>query len=374
MTDRRLYERSPEELEALLIRCAQEEGPSDAARNRAVMQAMAAASVGAGITTASFAPKLVSAILGKGGVSGLSLATAMKLIVVSVVSGGLAMGGMVAAERLLNPSPSSTAWPQHQSAFAVSGDREHPSARPQPLANGRIEKSETPRAERAAIAQNSLSGLENTRNGPAAAASAVEPFAEDTTTYPEATPDRPTLLVLSGGQRTTTAWRGRGNDVELPAVRSGSAVVPSPRPPQAVVATPTPSVRTMPRPPAARVDSSSRPGTAPGASARAATVPETSPQSAEPSLMRELTVLEAARGAIENANAEQALAQLDQHRRDFAGGRLTIEAAALRIEALAALSRRTEAIEAADAFLSRYPDSPLADRVRALRRRLMAHR
>jgi hypothetical protein len=55
---------------------------------------------------------------------------------------------------------------------------------------------------------------------------------------------------------------------------------------------------------------------------------------------------------------------LDQYRERFPNGRFSVEASALRIEALAALGKRAEARTLAQRFMKRHPKSLLVERVR----------
>ena len=85
-----------------------------------------------------------------------------------------------------------------------------------------------------------------------------------------------------------------------------------------------------------------------------------------PSLTRELAFLDEARRNLLKRAPLAALAALTEYGAAFPAGTLRIEAAALRVEALAAAGRRQEAASLAHAFLGAHPESPLADRIRAL--------
>lgn len=98
----------------------------------------------------------------------------------------------------------------------------------------------------------------------------------------------------------------------------------------------------------------------------ASSPPSAPPAAAVPTLARELRLLERSRAALAHGAAGEAIALLDQHTREFPQGSLATESAALRIEALAALHRNDEAAASAKAFLNRYPDTPLAERVRSI--------
>ena len=94
--------------------------------------------------------------------------------------------------------------------------------------------------------------------------------------------------------------------------------------------------------------------------------PET--QRAPATLTEEVAALDAARSALAAGNPKGALAQLDRYDSKLRGARLRTEALLLRSEALAADGRKAAAAELAREFLSTYPNSPLADRARALAR------
>jgi TolA-binding protein len=84
------------------------------------------------------------------------------------------------------------------------------------------------------------------------------------------------------------------------------------------------------------------------------------------SLKSELGFLEEARVALEARAGANALTLLDEYARRFPAGSMRIEATALRIEALLALGRRSDAQALGDSFLANYPKSPAAMRVRLL--------
>lgn len=86
-------------------------------------------------------------------------------------------------------------------------------------------------------------------------------------------------------------------------------------------------------------------------------------------LRAEVAVLERARAALSAGDARRTLVELEAHRKLAPAGALAPEAQALRIEALAALGKRSEAAEEARDYLARHPATPAADRVRDLLRR-----
>jgi hypothetical protein len=70
--------------------------------------------------------------------------------------------------------------------------------------------------------------------------------------------------------------------------------------------------------------------------------------------------MRAARGLLRAGRTQDALAALEELRRDLPNGELAQERDALGIEALRLLGRGAEARERAAAFLQRYPASPHA--------------
>jgi len=83
-------------------------------------------------------------------------------------------------------------------------------------------------------------------------------------------------------------------------------------------------------------------------------------------LAAEVALLDRARAAVAAHDTAGALALLDEHRRSFGDGALVAEAEVVRIEALVAAHRTAEAAGLGRAFLTRFPHSPLAARVRSL--------
>lgn len=82
-------------------------------------------------------------------------------------------------------------------------------------------------------------------------------------------------------------------------------------------------------------------------------------------LAREVAALRQARAALAQGKPGQALESLAAYHREFQGGVLGAEEAALRVEIAFALGDHS-APELGRSFLTRYPTSPLAARVRAL--------
>jgi hypothetical protein len=85
------------------------------------------------------------------------------------------------------------------------------------------------------------------------------------------------------------------------------------------------------------------------------------------SLSDEVAALDRARSRVDD-DPERALAAIDAYDRRFGKnkGTLAPEAEVLRIEALAAAGRKTEARARARSFLARHPSSPHAQRVRSV--------
>lgn len=80
-------------------------------------------------------------------------------------------------------------------------------------------------------------------------------------------------------------------------------------------------------------------------------------------LKQELALLDRAQRDVAGGRGAQALSTLSEYRQQFPSGRLTLEAEALRIEALAASGKRSQARAEARAFLERHPKSLVAPRV-----------
>ena len=83
-----------------------------------------------------------------------------------------------------------------------------------------------------------------------------------------------------------------------------------------------------------------------------------------PSLADEVASLDAARRALSSGDGPGALRALDGFQQAFPRARLGTEAHIMRIEALAASGRSSEARIAGESFLASHPDSPFAPRVR----------
>ncbi len=94
---------------------------------------------------------------------------------------------------------------------------------------------------------------------------------------------------------------------------------------------------------------------------------KSAPRTTTPSkdgLGEELALVEAASRATKSGNGQLALQHLAAYRKSFPHGKLALEAQVLRIEALALAGHKSEAARLSQAFLKRYPNSPVAARIR----------
>ena len=89
------------------------------------------------------------------------------------------------------------------------------------------------------------------------------------------------------------------------------------------------------------------------------------PQAVDDGLLRELRLVDAAKHALEQGQAERALDTLEEHRTAFGNGQLRSEREVLSVEALCALGRRGEAEKQARSLQEREPGSPYARRALA---------
>lgn len=94
--------------------------------------------------------------------------------------------------------------------------------------------------------------------------------------------------------------------------------------------------------------------------------PERRPERRSRSLAEQLEVLGQARAALRAGNGARALALLDEYTKRKNSVDMNAEAMLLRIEALQALGRHGQAGALAQQLITRYPDTPLADRARSL--------
>jgi outer membrane protein assembly factor BamD (BamD/ComL family) len=84
------------------------------------------------------------------------------------------------------------------------------------------------------------------------------------------------------------------------------------------------------------------------------------------SLLQEVAFLDRAREALLAGDPGRALAALDAYERARVGTRLAAEATLLRIESLLANGERARAAGLAEEFLRAHPETPVADRMRAI--------
>jgi hypothetical protein len=96
------------------------------------------------------------------------------------------------------------------------------------------------------------------------------------------------------------------------------------------------------------------------------------PSMERPGFADEVTLIDRARQRLSSGDAISTLSLLSAYQAAFPGGHFLPEALALRVEALAAAGRATNARQAAERFLSEYPGHPLSARVRAVMERLPA--
>ena len=170
-----------------------------------------------------------------------------------------------------------------------------------------------------------------------------------------------------GGARTVALGKSIGMALATFALGVGSGVVlhtqrqpPAPVPvaaPLTAAAAPTPQcpppVAVAPAPSAAPVAPAGVRGNCPAAPARA----PGAGAAADRGLGRERALLDQARAALVSGDPQAALGTLERHRRGFPDGRLAEERDVLRVKALFAAGRTTEAREAAASFLRKHPAS-----------------
>jgi hypothetical protein len=162
-------------------------------------------------------------------------------------------------------------------------------------------------------------------------------------------------VVIASPSAITTAAAGSGRSPEVEV---------TPAPPQPLVTEPEPGA-TAPVLEAPAVRSSERPA-ATHVARKAARAAEAQGHEASASqLEQELKLLSAARDGLKGGNAALAAERLKEHERRFPGGILAMEARALSVDTLCAAGQREAARDAAEAFLQRWPESPLAARVRS---------
>lgn len=161
-----------------------------------------------------------------------------------------------------------------------------------------------------------------------------------------------------------------------PSTRS-APTAPSTSPPHArPQATPHAPVSVPPPAPPPAVESTAPPAVAPAPDEAPAPAPDESPAPAAPvtstasRLAAEVALVDRARSRLAASDPRGALAALALYHQQFAAGDLAAEADAVAIEAWIALGDTARARSLADAFLSQFPRSPLAQRVHSLIARL----
>ncbi len=169
-------------------------------------------------------------------------------------------------------------------------------------------------------------------------------------------------VAASFGGVKTLAW-ATGLSVGAVAVGVGVLVLPStpPPPPElppAVEVQPAPVILSEPPSEALapeRVESEAEKDTSSRGGARKANTLQ---------LSEEIRLIDSARSSVRNGEPRSALRALNQYRTRFPQGRFSLEATALRIEALAASGERAKARVLAQRFIQHHPKSLLVERVR----------
>jgi hypothetical protein len=151
---------------------------------------------------------------------------------------------------------------------------------------------------------------------------------------------------------TVTSAAPTAGDAQTDPVRAPT----TPSQPQAAQDEPAPQSTVAPSPDAPA------PTASPLTTSAAATAPASSPSAPskpghDSDLAAERSLLEDARAAIVRGQGATALSTLDRHASQFPRGRLSEEREALRVQALVAAGRRTEARERAERFRDVYPRS-----------------
>ena len=319
MSSRDFFDREPDDLERYLIEQGRLDGPTDGVRQRATALAVAASTAGVGLTTASIASGSAASAVA----SAAPWTIAAKWIAIGVASGMATIGVSEGLRYERQPAPAS----RPAVVVPVAAPTVHEQQKPQ--APGRTDESSALPLETSPREQ------------------LVDPA-------PQAPPSNP-----AAAEASDQAGLG-GVTVEQPSHQA--------QPRTAASAKPSPDVAARDESRALRT---SRPSGA--ASSWGAPPPIDVPPGPplkvrirDKSLKSELGFLEEARVALEARASAGALSLLDEYARQFPAGSMRIEATALRVEALLALGRRSEAQALGDSFLANYPHSPAAMRVRLL--------
>lgn len=168
-------------------------------------------------------------------------------------------------------------------------------------------------------------------------------------------------IVIASPSAITSAATGSGRSPEVEV---------TPAPPQPLVREPEPGaaapVLEAPPIPSPPIPSHERAvATQVTRKTPRATSEAPSGDTASSQLEQELKLLSAAREGLKSGNATLAMERVQEHERRYPAGILVMEARALGVDALCAAGRREAAQEAAEVFLKRWPESPLAARVRS---------
>jgi hypothetical protein len=152
--------------------------------------------------------------------------------------------------------------------------------------------------------------------------------------------------------------------LRLPDTSLGTEALPAREPQRSLSASPGSALPGVPNVPnALPVGTTAMPELA-----RAEPLAESAPVQAarDNQLRQEATELAQAKRLLGGGQAESALTLLEQSAQRFPSGALGHEREALVVEALLRSGRRALAQERARSFLARYPESPLAGRIRNL--------
>ena len=298
-----------ENLPDLLLEHARTDGPTQQARAQAFSRIVAAsaAATGVGIVAGSLANKGTTASVAK-----ISTLVVAKWFVIGATAATAMLGAKEAVEH-----------------FAVS-----PAADPVPSME---------RNGRASVRQKDRASVEGRRALGA-----------------EGSPQDDRALPLQNGRA-----------LETPSVASGESMPSTPSPERAA-AEAAPPRAAVPRPIEPQSEAASRRRTTPAAAADLAAPVSSAPTNegpspvASPPLSRELELLEKTRAHLARQSPWAALDALETYQATFPTGMMKTEAAALRVEALAAAGRREEALSHGRAFLSAHPQDPMSERVRGI--------
>ncbi len=182
-------------------------------------------------------------------------------------------------------------------------------------------------------------------------------------------PERPRGAGAAAAEEPAAAAEEPEAAAPLPetAVPQPPAAAAVPQPPAAV---PRPAPAPAPLPPAEPTPAEPEPAEPLPPPEVAAEPPPATPAIDARRLAAEVAVLDRARAALRRGDTVAATAALDEHAREFADGALVAEAELVRIETLIRAGQLEPARRRARDFLVRFPQSPLAKRLRSLVDRL----